>query len=368
MRVHGVARRLPFALALIALLAAPRLARLLSAHFLALELLAPGWAPTFQQPVHTEVLVNGSTADLYRPPGQARGGLLLVHGLSRYGKSHPAFQRVAQSLARAGFVVLAPDFQGLRAFHLSEDDVGAVVRAVTELADLASPPFGIVGVSFGAGPALLAAADPTIRDRVALVGSLGGYYHLVHVVSFITTGWFEDGGIFFRTRQQEYNRWKLLAALTPYVADREERTRLQRIVELKLANPQTAVRSEVGRLGPEGRNLFALVENRERDRVSDLLARLSPPARAALERLSPSVAISRVRARLLIAHGRDDDSIPFTESLKLAQSVPNSSGVVIFDGLRHAFPSEREWLVRLSQLWELERLVWLLDELLGMRR
>ncbi len=368
MRVHGLARRLLFAFALLVLLAAPRLARLLSAHLLALELLLPGWAPTFQQPVQTEVLVNGGVADLYRPPGQARGGLLLVHGLSRYGKSHPAFQRVAQSLARAGFIVLAPDFEGLRAFHLSQDDVGSVVRAVTKLAELAPSPLGIVGVSFGAGPALLAAADPSIRDRVELVGSLGGYYHLLHVVSFITTGWFEDGGIFFHTRQQEYNRWKLLAALTPYVTDRDERSRLQRIVDRKLANPQTAVRSEVGRLGPEGRDLFALVENRERDRVPALLARLSPAAQAALERLSPAVAIDGVRARLLIAHGRGDDSIPFTESLKLARSVPNSGGVVIFDGLRHAFPSEREWLLRLSQVGELERLVWLLDKLLGMRR
>jgi dienelactone hydrolase len=365
--VHAVARRLGFALVLLALLAAPRIARLLVAHLLALDLLAPGWAPTFGQPVRTEVTMSGSQADLYRPPGPARGGLLLVHGLSRFGRSHPAFQRAAQSLARAGFVVLAPDFDELRAFHLSESDVAAVSRAVTRLAELAPPPLGILGVSFGAGPALLAAADPSIRDKVDLVGSLGGYYDLVHVVGFITTGWFEDNGIFAQTRQQEYNRWKLLAALTPYVTDQAERSRLQRIADLKLADPRMAVQSEVSRLGPEGRQLFALVENRERDRVSRLLAGLGPSARTAFQHLSPAASIGRVRARLLIAHGRADDSIPFTESLKLARSAPNAGGVVIFDGLRHAFPSEQEWLARFSQLKDLERLVWLLDELLGMR-
>jgi dienelactone hydrolase len=353
---------------LLALLAAPRLARLLTAHLLALELIAPGWAPTFQQPVRDEVTVNESPADLYRPAGQARGGLLLVHGLSRFGRSHPAFQRTAQSLARAGFVVLAPDFEELRAFRLSEADVAQVVRAVTRLGELAPPPLGILGVSFGAGPALLAAADPLIRDRVDLVGSLGGYYDLVHVIGFITTGWFEDGGISTRIRQQEYNRWKLLAALAPYIADPAERGRLRRIVDLKLENPQMAVHSEVERLGPEGQRLFALVENRERDRLPGLLAGLSPSTRTALERLSPAFSLSRVRARLLIAHGRDDDSIPFTESLKLARAAPNAERPVIFDGLRHAFPSESRWLARWSQVKDLERLVWLLDELLGMRR
>lgn len=352
----------------LALLAAPRGVRLLAAHSLALELLAPGWAPTFQQPARSEATINESPADVYRPPGLARGGLLLVHGLSRYGKSHPAFQRVAQSLARAGFVVLAPDFDELKAFHLAEGDVAHVVRAVTRLGELAPPPIGIIGVSFGAGPALLAAADPSIRDRVDLVGSLGGYYDLVNVATFITTGWFENNGRWIQVRQQEYNRWKLLAALTPYVTDPAEQRRLQRIVDLRLANPGIAVRSEVERLGPDGQRLFALVENRDRDRVGSLLAGLGPGARMAFERLSPAASIGRVRARVLIAHGRDDDSIPFTESLRLARAAPNAGRPVIFEGLRHAFPSESGWLARLSLLKELERLVWLLDELLGMRR
>lgn len=340
----------------------------MSAHLLALDLLAPGWAPTFEQPLHTEVTVNDRPADLYRLPGRARGGLLLVHGLSRFGKSHPAFQRVAQSLARAGFVVLTPDFEALKAFHLSEADVTAVGRAVTGLLELAPPPIGIIGVSFGAGPALLAATDPSIRDRVDFVGSLGGYYDLVDVVGFITTGWYEDTGRWTRVRQQEYNRWKLLAALTPYVADPRERSRLHRIVDRKLENPWMALREEIERLGPEARHLVALVENRDRERIPSLLARLSPAIRTALERLSPAVSVRRLGARLLIAHGRDDDSIPFTESLKLARAAPNGERTVIFEGLRHAFPSESGWLVRLRLLKELEQMVGLLDELLGMRQ
>ena len=178
----------------------------------------------------------------------------------------------------------------------------------------------------------------------------------------------ENNGRWIQVRQQEYNRWKLLAALTPYVTDPAEQRRLQRIVDLRLANPGIAVRSEVERLGPAGQRLFALVENRDRDRVGSLLAGLGPGARMAFKRLSPAASIGRVRARVLIAHGRDDDSIPFTESLRLARAAPNAGRPVIFEGLRHAFPSESGWLARLSLLKELERLVWLLDELLGMRR
>jgi fermentation-respiration switch protein FrsA (DUF1100 family) len=73
-----------------------------------------------------------------------------------------------------------------------------------------------------------------------------------------------------------------------------------------------------------------------------------------------------VRARLLIAHGRDDDSIPYTESVRLARAAPNLGRLVIFDGFTHAFPSEGGWRSRLRQARDVERLVLLLDDLLRM--
>jgi len=86
--------------------------------------------------------------------------------------------------------------------------------------------------------------------------------------------------------------------------------------------------------------------------------------RERFQRLSPSAAIGGVRARLLVAHGRDDDSIPYTESVRLARAAPNLGRLVIFDGFTHAFPSEGGWRSRLRQARDVERLVLLLDALL----
>lgn len=271
-------------------------------------------------------------------------------------------------MARAGFVVLAPDLPRLRAFHLAESDVTVVMEAVKALEDDAPGPLGILGFSFGAGPVLLAAADPRIRDRVALVGSFGGYWDLTHVIVFITTGWYEEDGQWRRGRQEEYNRWKLLAALTPFVAEPEERRQLQRLVERKLANPHADVNQEASGLRGSGRTLLALVENRERERVLLLLDALPLTIRDQVRRLSPASRIGEVRARLLIAHGIADDSIPYTESLRLAQAAPALGRLVIFGGLAHVFPSESGWGWRLHQASDGLRLVRLLDDLLGLCR
>lgn len=361
-------RRIALLLAALVLLAAPKILRLASAHLFALDLLVPGWMPAVRAVTRAEITLNGTTADLYRAGAPPRGGLVLVPGLSRTGKDHPAFRNLARSLARAGFLVLAPDFPGLRAFRVSEEDVQTIVRAVETLRAEAPRPIGILGFSFGAGPALLAAADPSIRNRVDVVGSFGGYWDLAHVILFITTGWYEEDGDWRQRTQQSYNRWKLLAALAPYAADPAKRARLERLVDRRLANPTGNVSVDVARLGFEGRQLLTLVENRQRDRVADLLVSLNPRIRERLQRLSPSSAITQVRARLLIAHGRDDDSIPYTESVRLARAAPNLGRLVIFDGFTHAFPSEGGWLTRLKQAGDVERLVLLIDDLVATRQ
>lgn len=347
----------------------PRLARLLGALLLTLDLLAPGARPALRTTTTVAAARVGSgVGTLYRPEGPSCGGLVLVHGLSRYGQAHPFFQGMGRALARAGFVVLAPDFPSLRAFRLTESDVALAVEAVRRLERETRGRLGILGFSFGAGPALLAAAEPALRGRVALVGSFGGYWDLSHVIVFITTGWYEEDGQWRRADPEEYNRWKLLAALAPYVTAREERRRLDRLVELKLADPGADVSREASRLGGDGRLLLALVENRELEQVAGLMAALPPTIKGRFHRLSPASRIGEVQARLLVAHGAADNSIPYTESVRLARSAPVLGRLVLFGGLAHAFPWESGWVRRLGQLGDGWRLVGLLDDLLELCR
>lgn len=362
-------KRVLFLAAVALLLAgAPRLARLLTAYLVALDLLVPGVRPALQATAVSEVSVGSQVATLYRPEAPSCGGLVLVHGLSRYGQAHPFFRRMGHALARTGFAVLAPDLPNLRAFQFGESDVAVVVSAVKTLEVTTPGPLGILGFSFGAGPALLAAADPEIRDRVGLVGSFGGYWDLTRVITFITTGWYEEDGQWRHSQQQEYNRWKLLAALTPYVAEPGERRQLQQLVELKLAHPRADMSREASRLRDEGKRLLGLVENRERERVPMLMAALPPTVRNRIHRLSVASRIGEVRARLLIAHGSADDSIPYTESVRLARATPTLGRLVIFDGLAHVLPSDSGWVQRVQQAWDGQRLVRLVDDLLGFCR
>ena len=333
---------------------------------LALGLAAPSsdrWVADFRaSPVLEEISIPGAAgalvADVYRP-AQARGALLLVHGLSRAGRRQADLARLAGLLARHGVLVVVPQFEGLAAFQLSGREVADVRAALRYTAGLGPPP-GIAGFSFGAGPALLAAADvPGLR----VVGSFGGYADLTHVVRFVTTGAHSDGPRRDVRAQEEYNRWKLLALLVGFASDRSDRERLGEIASRKLAWPQDDTRSIEGLLGPGGKALLALVVNRREDEVAPLLARLPASARESLERLSPLRAVPRIQARILIAHGTADDSIPFTESVRLAAVAGERGRLALFESFHHTGPSAswRSIGARATDGW---KLIGLVDELL----
>jgi acetyl esterase/lipase len=298
-------------------------------------------------------------ADLYRP-ARARRGVLLVHGLSPAGRRHPEIVRLARLFSRNGYVVLVPQFEGLARFRLSGREIDEIAAALAELGRR-SHPIAVAGFSFGAGPALVAAADA--QTDLAWVGSFGGYADLRNVILYLTTGVHTFGGRQYRGRVEEYNRWKLTALLTPFVDDAGDRARLAEIASRKLANPSDDTGSIEARLGPGGAAMMRLVRSRRPEVTTALVAALPPPARAALERLSPLAVVPRLRSRLLLAHGVDDDSIPFTESLRLAEAAGPHARVVILDTFHHTGP-DRVGRALSRRVTDGAALVLLVDEML----
>jgi hypothetical protein len=353
----------------VALVGVVLLVRIAPALSLSLALALPGverWlAPVLDEPVVEEVsiAVNGTrlVADLYRPAAP-RSALLLVHGLSSAGRRHPELVRLARLLARHGRLVLVPHFEGLAAFRLSGREIAEIRAALRALA-LRSPSVGVAGFSFGAGPALIAAADV---PGLTLTASVGGYADLRNVITYLTTGSHEFGGRRYEQQPEEYNRWKLLALLVGFMEEERDRTLLDIIAKRRLANPGDDTSALEARLGAEGRVTLALVQNRRASAVAPLLAALPRGAQAAIGQLSPLAVIPRLRGRLLIAHGIGDASIPFTESLRLAEASGGRATAVILETFQHLGP-QTSWPSIGARVRDGVRLLRLTDDLLTAR-
>jgi pimeloyl-ACP methyl ester carboxylesterase len=254
---------------------------------------------------------------------------------------------------------MVPQFDGLAKFRLSGHEIDEVTAAIAELRRR-SDRVAVAGFSFGAGPALIAAAK---HDGLAWVGSFGGYADLTNVIVFLTTGVHRWDGRRHTGPVEEYNRWKLLALLAPLVQDERDRERLLLIASRRLANPFDDVNAILAALGRDGRIVMSLVESRQEDVTMTLLGRLSPATRAALDRLSVAAAVPKLRTRLWLVHGTADDSIPFTESLRLANAAGSRARAVILESFHHTGPAST-WTRLHRRVTDAAALFRLVDEIL----
>lgn len=317
-------------------------------------------------------------ATLYRPARSGTGaGIILVHGVNETGKDDDRIIWLADLLARSGFTVLTPDFLGFKSLTLRTSDVEELVASIQYLAggaaEVAPGRVGLIGFSYGAGPTVIAAADLRVRDQVQFVVSFGGYYDLLNVITFITTGYYEFGDVLGRTLPNEYSRWIFLRYNLELIPSARDRGILKEIAEAKAKNPAVEAGPLAATLGPEGRAAYELLVNRDPDRVPALVAALGPGIRDQIRFLSPSRAIRGLRGRLFVVHSDPDDYMPQTESLRLAAALESRGNVhlallKVFDHVRPNFPRLTVDSFFRVYLPEGGKVFWLVFDLVRQRR
>lgn len=288
-------------------------------------------------------------ADLYFLPEMesakaAPAGLVLVPGLAAGGKDDPRLVGFAQALARARFWVLVPEIGGLKQIRASGDDPRAVAAAAVALEDHlkingAEPNIGVAGISYAAGPAVLAALSDEAGPSVDFVFAIGGYYDLTAAITFFTTGRYREhpDAPWRYKAPNAYGKWVFARNNADRVTDPEDRRILHAIAERKLRNLDAPIDDLVPRLGAEGRAVHALLENQDPDKVPVLILALPAAMRRDIDALDVSNQdLSQLQARLILLHGRDDAIIPWTESAALARAAPRGLGeLYLVDNLAH---------------------------------
>jgi pimeloyl-ACP methyl ester carboxylesterase len=256
-------------------------------------------------PNRTRLEVPGFDVDRY--VGAAAGAaplLVLVHGLTPDGKDDSRLVSAANLLARAGFDVAVPTIPGLTRWRLRPQDRDPVAATLAAR----DGPTVVVGISVGAGPALLAAALPSVRDRARTVVTLGGYASALELVRFYLTGDYGYDGVRGRIAHDR----QLIRAFVDANADV---------------------------LDPSARRVLAAPDPVTRDAA---LARLSPALTRLLDAVSPERVVRDLPARLILIHGRDDRAVPYSETLRLAAARPARTRVVLVGAVGHV-EAHRGW-------------------------
>lgn len=297
--------------------------------------------PMMRAPVTYEVDHRTYRGDVYRPLEEPQAGLVLLHGASPLGKDEPRLVDFAATLASTRFVVLVPDLVGLRQLKLravAARDIADAVLYMQATPGLApNNRIGIVSLSVASGPALLAAAEPRIRERLGFILAIGGYYDMLDMLTFSTTGDFKNGAQWHHREPNEYGKWVLVLSNVDQLPAASDRRVLTAIARRKLKDPRADVTTLAARLSPQGRAVYDFVNNTDRQRVQELFAQLPMNIKSEIQALSLSKRdLSGIKAQVILVHGLDDPMIPYTESVALAGALPPSQvRLFLVNGLVH---------------------------------
>lgn len=316
-----------------------------------LEDIAAGDKPSTWKSLHPAPTASGARwtvdgraheGDLYTPTEAIKGRMIFVPGLIADARRDPRVIAFAETLARAGYLTLVPQttaFDGLKA---SPGDIQTISDAASWLADtdFAGAPkvkIGIAALSYMAGPSLLAAAQAPANDKVGFVFFIGGYYSMTDVIRFVTTRQFRlNAGDPWQTEAPaDYALWAFLAAEAQGI-EGPDRDGLLAIAAAKLKDFNADVSAEAAALGPEGRAIYALMTNRDPEKVDTLVAALPAGLKAQLDALDLSRQdLSGFKGEAVLVHGKDDPFIPSTESAKLAAALGSRAHLYILEQVTH---------------------------------
>jgi hypothetical protein len=335
------------------------------------------------------VPVGGShvPATLFRPRSRrALPGWLVLHGITVPGRRHPMLTRFARSLAASGGVVIIPEIQPWQQLrmdpHAADAIIAASAHALAQRREVRPGGISLVGFSFGATQALITASHDAGIGEIRSVVGFGGYCDLRRTLTFQLTGEHEWEGTAYRLDPDPYGRWIVASNY------------LTRVRGYEAMGPVAAaageLAAEAGRVGVYAADpLFDPLKadlrtrlTREEAEIWDLIA---PPAgarpevrrarelaealveAALLEHpvLDPAPLLPTLRTRLVLAHGRADHLIPFTETLRLRSRLPVDAPVDTFITRLFAHSTESGGLPPHRYPVEVTRYLRLLSRALG---
>lgn len=272
-------------------------------------------------------VVDGIRVRVYRPRRVPRATYLLAPGLHYEGPDDPRMDRFARVLAAAGHLVVSPAIADYIALTPSERAKRDFVRVFRALPRWSAQRPVVFSISFGSLLALALAAEH--GDALDGLVVFGGYADFHATMRFILAGEVASGRAAKRDPLNQavvfanfvdaidpppvdpaalVDAWRRFAMATWGRPELKERARYVAIAE-SLADG--VVDRELFLHGVGARDGYLAI-------ATPALARFDAAA------LDPTPYLPRIRCRVDLVHGTDDDVIPYEQSLELAAGLPHA--------------------------------------------
>ena len=263
-------------------------------------------------------------ARLYRPKGINNApGMLVVHGVHHLGIDEPRLVAFARALSAGGIQVLTPELVSLTDYKVDAQSIDLIGYSARDFAQSVHKKVGILGISFGGGLSLMAAANPHYEPYIRFVVSVGAHDDLERVSQFFITNQIaRPDGTVLHMAAHEYGPLILIYSHLEDFFPPADVATAHEALRLLLWEKVDESRKEAEKLSPASRARMELLYNDHIDPLAEEMKQVIAQYRRDMAAVSPHGHLQSLHVPVLLLHGAADNVVPPSELLWLERDVP----------------------------------------------
>lgn len=267
--------------------------------------------------------------------------IVLVHGFTEDGNRDPYLNDVAKRLAPMGFYVVLPTIPGETAFEMRVSDLRVIDDTIRWAAENTRQKVSVLGVSFGGGLTVPAAANPTVSKYVKLIVCISGYNDLESIGRYFI----HDQVLDPEDRPYQGAPPGPLVITAPYLdelVDKDDIAAVRILVDRFNHNkgqPLPANDPVWSRVSARDRAIYEELQSVQSDELKQRFRALLARHRKEFEAMSPDSVLPNLRTRIYVLHGVADPVFPPGEAEWMRKELEHNphAHLLITPWISHVF-------------------------------
>ena len=261
--------------------------------------------------------------------------IIIFPGASPYAEKHPGMIMLANALRNAGYHVFLPRIPNLKKLKLVKDNVEWFIHCYLELLKhsfVDSKNIMVVGMSYGGANLLKSCLDNRIKKNPPKsILSYGTYFSIDTALNFFLTGKINYKNKTFNINPHEWGMIVMFYNFLSTIDTSYDQATITKLLKYRIEDKFDDVDKIKSNLTSKDLNFVnKILSGKITPELKLLIDQMLEKNKELLEYLSPNFWAENIEYKTFIIHGANDSMVPFTESIFLSKSIPNSKLLISF--------------------------------------
>ena len=297
---------------------------------------------------------------IFKPQTAKKTTFILFPGASPFAEEHPGMIGLATTIMNLGYNVFIPRIPPLKALSVKSENIEWFARAYEQILcrdDVDETKVAIIGISFGGSLLLKATLDERIKSnppRSMLM--YGSCFDLESGLNFLLSGEIKHNGKIVHIPPNDWGLTVLFHNFLKEVNTGFDTTAIQTILAARVAEKLDEVERLKAELNEHDLVLVeAVLSGKYNSQIKKISHQIIKSQKDVLDEVSPSSFCKNISMKVFIMHGANDSMVPYTESVKLGDNLPNNKLLISYIYEHKEISTNSGFITKLNELIRLEQ-------------